>query len=89
VRITSARGLLSRPEHEIVECDSRAYHSSPGAMRSDRRRDLSLQAEGWDAVRLTWEQITGDPAGTAAALRSVRACRTSLSSPAAVATGVL
>ena len=81
--------FVFRAGHVIVECDSRAYHSSPGAMRSDRRRDLALQADGWEVVRLTWEQITVDPAGTAAAMRSVLARRTSLSSPAAVATGVL
>ena len=81
--------FLFRAEHVIVECDSRAYHSSPGAMRKDRRRDLALQAEGWEVVRLTWEQITREPAPTAAALRSVLARRTSLSSGAAVATGVL
>jgi hypothetical protein len=81
--------FLFRAEHVIVECDSRAYHSSPGAMRKDRRRDLSLQAGGWEVVRLTWEQIAGDAAGTAAALGSVLARRTSLSSSAAVATGVL
>ena len=81
--------FLFRAERVIVECDSRAYHSSPGAMRKDRRRDLALQAAGWEVVRLTWEQITGEPDGTAAAMRSVLARRSSLSSPAAVATGVL
>ena len=63
--------FLFRRERVIVECDGRAYHSSPGAMRRDRRRDLALQADGWEVVRLTWEQVTGDPATTAAALRRV------------------
>jgi len=82
--------FLFRAERVIVECDGRAYHSSPGAMRSDRHRDLALQVQGWEVVRLTWEQVTAQPGATAAALRAVLARRrTSLSSPAAVATGVL
>ncbi len=63
--------FLFRAAHVIVECDGHAYHASPGAMRRDRRRDLALQAGGWDVVRLTWEQVTGDPAATASALRAV------------------
>lgn len=81
--------FLFRAERVIVECDGLAYHSSPGAVRRDRRRDLALQARGWEVVRLTWEQVTAQPGGTAAALRAVLARRSSLSSPAAVATGVL
>jgi very-short-patch-repair endonuclease len=81
--------FLFRAARVVVECDGHAYHAAPGAMRRDRRRDLALQAEGWDVVRLTWEQVALEPGPTAAALRSVLARRTSLSSAAAVATGVL
>jgi hypothetical protein len=42
--------FLFRAERVIVECDGHAYHASPGAMRSDRRRDLALQAQGWEVV---------------------------------------
>ena len=65
--------FLFRPARVVVECDGHAYHASPGAMRRDRRRDLELQAGGWDVVRLTWEQVTADPAGTARALATVLA----------------
>jgi len=65
--------FLFRDARLVVECDGHAYHASPGAMRRDRRRDLALQAGGWDVVRLTWEQVTGDPAATASALLAVLA----------------
>lgn len=46
----------------VVELDSRTWHTDPTAFEADRRRDADLQAAGWRVVRITWRQLSDDPA---------------------------
>lgn len=41
----------------IIECDSRAHHTSPEAYQTDRLRDAMSLREGFLVLRLTWESI--------------------------------
>ncbi len=41
----------------VVELDGRRYHDTAIAFERDRARDRVLQAEGWQAVRVTWRQL--------------------------------
>lgn len=44
-------------ERLIIECDSRAHHTSEAAYAEDRRRDLQLVLRGYVVVRLTWADV--------------------------------
>jgi hypothetical protein len=46
----------------IVELDSRAFHLNPNAFEEDRERDANLTVAGYCVVRVTWRQLTRDPA---------------------------
>jgi hypothetical protein len=59
----------------IVELDGRAYHDSALAFEADRARDRALIAAGWRVIRVTWRQLTREPAALAADLRSVLLAR--------------
>jgi hypothetical protein len=51
------------PKHRlIVETDGRATHDNPYAFHQDRARDLDLELAGWHVLRLTWWQVTEEPA---------------------------
>jgi Protein of unknown function (DUF559) len=54
----------------IVELDGRAFHYSAGAFEGDRARDRALIAAGWRVVRVTWRQLTREPAALSADLRA-------------------
>ncbi|PWF26565.1 hypothetical protein DD236_06865 [Ancrocorticia populi] len=41
----------------IVECDSDAYHSSRESYANDRRRDLAARDQGYEPLRLSYQQI--------------------------------
>lgn len=55
----------------IVETDSWRHHRMPGAREADAVKRLELGAAGYHVLSLTWDQITGHPRRTAAALRRV------------------
>ncbi|HEY7631535.1 MAG TPA: type IV toxin-antitoxin system AbiEi family antitoxin domain-containing protein [Thermoleophilaceae bacterium] len=49
----------------IVELDSRAFHLNPKAFEEDRERDANLTVAGYCVVRVTWRQLTREPAAVA------------------------
>ncbi len=54
----------------ITEFDGRRWHTRRQQMDLDRRRDLEASSLGWHPLRLCWEQLSGDPNGTAELWRS-------------------
>ncbi|GHF11327.1 hypothetical protein GCM10011600_10690 [Pseudolysinimonas yzui] len=55
----------------VIECDSRAHHSTPGELDRDNARDLMLTALGYLVIRVRYRAAVGDPAGVVAAVRAV------------------
>jgi very-short-patch-repair endonuclease len=55
----------------VVEVDGYAYHSNRAAFERDRRRDRTLQTQGWRVVRITWRQLHEQPAAVEADLRKL------------------
>lgn len=55
----------------IVECDSKAFHSSWDAQRNDRRRDLAAATRGYVTLRLLAEDILYRRDAVVGALRGV------------------
>jgi very-short-patch-repair endonuclease len=53
----------------VVELDGYRAHGTRSAFESDRDRDVQLKLLGYDVVRLTWRQLTSQPAQVARALR--------------------
>ncbi|WP_440589480.1 DUF559 domain-containing protein [Microbacterium testaceum] len=52
----------------IIECDSKAHHSSWEAQREDRRRDRAAAAAGYFTLRLIAEDILYRPETVRAAI---------------------
>jgi hypothetical protein len=59
-----------RRQRLIVELDGRVFHGTAGAFEADRARDRALIAAGWRVIRVTWRQLTREPAALAADLRA-------------------
>jgi very-short-patch-repair endonuclease len=59
----------------IVEADGRFWHSRTSDITRDRERDAEAARAGWLTLRLLYEQINGDPAGSAATVRDILAIR--------------
>ena len=57
--------FLWRDARLIVETDGHATHGTRAAFENDRIRDQRLTRAGWRVVRITWRQLTEDPAGVA------------------------
>lgn len=57
----------------VVELDGHAVHGTRRAFERDRERDRTLQANGWQVVRITWRQLHDDPGALAADLRGLLA----------------
>lgn len=55
----------------VIECDSRAHHSTPGELDRDNARDLLLTALGYLVIRIRYRAAVSDPAGVVAAVRAV------------------
>lgn len=60
---------LWRRSRVVVELDGRAVHATARAFERDRARDRALNAAGWRVVRVTWRQLSSEPAALAADLR--------------------
>jgi very-short-patch-repair endonuclease len=52
-----------------AEVDGGPAHGSWAQIKRDRQRELALRAEGFQVVRYTWEQVTGQANDVAADLR--------------------
>jgi Transcriptional regulator, AbiEi antitoxin/Protein of unknown function (DUF559) len=58
------------PKRQLaVELDGAAAHGAWAAIQRDRQRELALRAAGFQVVRYTWDQVTGQPDGVIADLR--------------------
>lgn len=55
----------------VVETDGYRYHRGRQAFEDDRARDLWLSSQGYEVIRLTYEQVTKRPEATAGVLRKV------------------
>ena len=72
------RGVVDFANSEvelIVEVDGRRWHSVSQAMAEDRRRDRLAAAHGWQVMRVTWEDLTTEPAATAEQVAAAVAAR--------------
>lgn len=56
----------------IIECDSKAHHSSWDAQRTDRRRDRAAAAAGFVTLRLLAEEILYSPDEVRAAIAGLK-----------------
>jgi very-short-patch-repair endonuclease len=46
-----------------IECDGKAYHSTPKQKAHDRKKDKFLQSKGWTVLRFTGSRIHRDLSG--------------------------
>lgn len=58
--------LLFRAQRVIVEIDGKIKYTRPygnpgEVIWKEKRREDRLREAGWEVVRITWEQLTGDP----------------------------
>jgi very-short-patch-repair endonuclease len=53
----------------VVECDSRRWHASWAARRTDHARDAKLQLAGLTTLRVTWAEVRHRPEVGAARIR--------------------
>jgi hypothetical protein len=53
--------FLWRSKRLVVETDGHAFHHTRGAFERDRRRDQRLLLAGYEVLRFTWRQVTGEP----------------------------
>jgi very-short-patch-repair endonuclease len=63
--------FLWRDQSLIVEGDGWESHRTRSAFEEDRARDARLKVLGYEVVRFTWRQITGDHPGVAATIRTL------------------
>jgi very-short-patch-repair endonuclease len=53
----------------VVETDGLAKYDELAALRREKLRQERLEELGYKVVRLTWEQVTGEPERSAARIR--------------------
>jgi very-short-patch-repair endonuclease len=58
-----------------VEIDGSAVHGTQKAFQADRTRDRVLAAHGIHVIRVTWSDLTSNPAALARQLQAIRAAR--------------
>jgi very-short-patch-repair endonuclease len=59
----------------VVEVDGFAYHSRPKAFASDRRRDRTLQLEGFVVLRFPADEVLRDPGEVVSCVRAALGIR--------------
>jgi very-short-patch-repair endonuclease len=67
--------FLWRDRRLVVETDGYRYHRGRQAFRDDHARDLELRAQGFEAIRLSEEQVGEEPEKVAAILGEMLASR--------------
>ena len=76
-----ARVDLAYPQARLaIEYDGDT-HFTPARSRADRRRDLLLADLGWHTMRLTYDDVDGDPPGTRRRVATLLQARTPTSTP--------
>lgn len=60
-----------REQGVVVELDGHTVHGTRKAFDADRERDRIFVANGWQVVRVTWRQLTTNPAPLVRDLRRV------------------
>lgn len=55
----------------VIETDGFEFHAMPTTFAADRRRDQKLTLAGYTVVRLTYDQVVGDPVKTAATVSAL------------------
>jgi very-short-patch-repair endonuclease len=63
--------FLWREQRLIVETDGFATHRTRIAFEADRARDVCLKLMGYEVVRFTWRQVTGEPEHVARTIREL------------------
>lgn len=53
----------------VVETDGYEFHRTAAARRRDARKDEAMRGLGMTVIRLTWSDVVGGPAATAARIR--------------------
>ncbi|RJR23634.1 DUF559 domain-containing protein [Candidatus Microgenomates bacterium] len=52
---------LALPAYRVaIECDGKAYHSTPEQKAHDRRKNAYLRRHGWKVLRFSGRSINGD-----------------------------
>lgn len=52
---------LTLPAYRVaIECDGKAYHSTPQQKAHDRRKNAYLRRHGWKVLRFSGKAINGD-----------------------------
>jgi very-short-patch-repair endonuclease len=59
----------------VVEMDGGAFHNLPSRIERDKLRDAELAARGYLTIRVTWRQLTTEPAAVIARIRATLAHR--------------
>lgn len=55
---------IALPAYNLaIECDGKAYHSTPKQKAHDRRKDRYLKENGWKVLRFSGSRITKDLRG--------------------------
>nr|WP_144922397.1 DUF559 domain-containing protein [Paenibacillus bovis] len=61
VRCGKYRIDIALPAYRLaIECDGKAYHSSPEQKAHDRRKNAYLRRNGWRVLRFSGRQINGE-----------------------------
>lgn len=55
--------VYSKTRKIAIECDGKAYHSTPEQIARDRKKDKFLRKNGWDVLRFTGSEIYNNPEG--------------------------
>jgi len=53
--------VSAEPRFVVVECDGKAYHSTPEQLASDERRQKAIENTGFTVVRFTGSDLWTDP----------------------------
>lgn len=65
---------IALPAYRIaIECDGKAYHSTPEQKAHDRRKNTYLRKNGWKVLRFSGSWITRDLKGVIARIEKEKA----------------